>query len=180
MIQAPRLWHHSPAHLFLPNVTYMVTAGTLHKEHFFRDPSRLQLLHDLLLDLAEKYGWQLQAWAVFSNHYHWIGAAPEEATTLKTFVSHLHTASARAINQLDETTGRKVWFQYWDTCLTLEKSYLARLNYVHNNALHHKLVPVAEQYEFCSARWFAANAEPTFRRKVASFRYDHLNVPDDF
>jgi len=86
MIEAPRLWHHSPAHLLLPNVTYMVTAGTLHKEHFFRDSSRLRMLHDLLLDLAQRYGWQLQAWAVFSNHYHWIGAAPEEATTLKTFV----------------------------------------------------------------------------------------------
>jgi putative transposase len=92
----------------------------------------------------------------------------------------LHTASAREINQLDGTTGRKVWFQYWDTCLTIEKSYLARLNYVHNNAVHHKLVSVAEQYEFCSARWFAANADPTFRRKVATFRYNRLNVPDDF
>ncbi len=175
-----RPWHHRPAHLFLPHATYMVTAGTVHKERFFHDSARLQLLHDLLLDLAEKYGWQLQAWAVFSNHYHWVGVAPEGAATLKTLVSHLHTASARAVNQLDDTTERNVWFQYWDTCLTFEKSYLARLNYVHNNAVHHKIVAIAEQYEFCSARWFAAHAEPTFRRKVASFRYDQLNVPDDF
>ena len=141
-----RPWHHRPAHLFLPSATYMVTAGTLRKEHFFRDPSCLRMLQGLLLDLAEEYGWQLQAWAVFSNHYHWVGAAPADATNLKTFISHLHTASAREINQLDGTKGRKVWFQYWDTCLTIESSHLARLNYVHNNAVHHKLVPVAEQY----------------------------------
>lgn len=164
----------------MQNATYMVTAGTLHKEHFFSDSARLRLLHELLLDLATKYNWQLQAWAVFSNHYHWVGVAPEDATMLRTFVSHLHTATASAINKLDQATGRKVWFQYWDTCLTSEKSYLARLNYVHNNAVHHQVVPVAEQYEFCSAKWFAANADSIFRRKVASFRHDHLNFLDDF
>jgi putative transposase len=158
----------------------MVTAATLRKEHFFHDTSRRRMLHDLLLELGEKYGWQLEAWAVFSNHYHWIGEAPTAATTLKKFISHLHTASARAINAMDRVTGRKVWFQYWDTCLTNERSYLVRLNYVHNNAVHHKLVDTAEQYEFCSARWFAANGDAAFRHKVASFRYDRLNVPDGF
>lgn len=164
----------------MPGTSYIVTGGTLHKEHYFREHSRLRLLHDELLDLASKYGWRLEAWAVFSNHYHWIGGAPEDPATLRKFVSHLHTATAAEINRLDDTPGRKVWFQYWDTCLTYERSYLARLNYVHNNPVHHSLVPVADQYEFCSARWFAANADPTFRRKVASFRYDHVNIPDDF
>jgi hypothetical protein len=41
-------------------------------------------------------------------------------------------------------------------------------------------VPVAEQYEFCSARWFAAKAEPSLRRKVASFGIEKLEVPDEF
>lgn len=173
-------WHHSPLHVFVPHTTYMVTAGTLRKEHFFRSPSRLRLLHDTLRELAAQYRWQLQAWAVFSNHYHWIGVAPEDGSTLRKFVSHLHTKTAAAINREDATIGRKVWFQYWDTCLTFENSYLPRLRYVHENAVHHGLVPVAEQYEFCSARWFAANAEPTFRRKVASYGMEKLEVPDEF
>jgi len=158
----------------------MVTAGTLQKEHFFRTPDQLRLLHDALLDLAGHYHWQLEAWAVFSNHYHWIGVSPADAVSLRKFISHLHTQTARALNTLDATPGRTVWFQFWDTCLTFEKSYLARLNYVHHNAVHHGLVPVADQYAFCSARWFALNADPTFRKKVLSFRHDHLNVPDDF
>jgi putative transposase len=175
-----RPWHHRPAHLFSPDTTYMVTAGTLHKEHLFHTPDRLRLLHNALLELADQYDWQLQAWAVFTNHYHWIGVSPTNAASLRRFVSHLHTRAASALNKLDATPGRKIWFEYWDTCLTFKKSYLARLNYVHENAVHHRLVPVADQYEFCSARWFAANAEPTFRKKVQSFRHDHLNVPDDF
>ncbi|MBI5394730.1 MAG: transposase [Verrucomicrobia bacterium] len=179
-VNSPHRWHHRPSHLFVPNTAYMVTAGTLHKEHLFRDAQRLCLLRDWLLMLAGQYGWQLQAWAVFSNHYHWIGTAPDDATTLKRFISHLHTKTATEVNKVDASSGRKVWFQYWDTCLTFEKSYLARLNYVHNNALHHRLVPLAEQYEWCSARWFLQEADPSFRKKVESFGCERVKVEDDF
>ena len=71
-------------------------------------------------------------------------------------------------------------FQYWDTCLTYEKSYYARLNYVHNNPVKHGLAPVADQYPFCSAAWFRAQADPRFRKKVESFRHDRVKIVDDF
>jgi len=50
----------------------MVTAGTYLKQPIFRGAQRLECLCDLLLELAEKYGWDLQAWAVFPNHYHFV------------------------------------------------------------------------------------------------------------
>lgn len=173
-------WHHSPLHVFAPNITYMVTAGTLHKKHFFHGNDRLVVLQELLLEMASHYGWNLQAWAVFSSHYHWIGVSPDNAASLRKFVSHLHTQSAAAVNKLDHATGRKVWFQYWDTCLTFDRSYFARLNYVHNNPVHHKLVAAPEHYEFCSARWFLTNAERGFIKKVLTFKSDAVNVVDDF
>ena len=40
---------------------------------------RLEFLHDSLLGLAEEYGWNLQAWAVFSNHYHFVAMSPPDA-----------------------------------------------------------------------------------------------------
>jgi putative transposase len=92
----------------------------------------------------------------------------------------LHAETAVAVNCLDATPGRQVWFQYWDTHLTFEKSYLARLNYVHNNPVHHKLVPVATAYRWCSAGWFEQQAKPSFYKTVSGFRYDRLKVPDDF
>lgn len=159
---------------------YIVTASTLHKLHHFKSPERLRLLHDALLEIVAAYEWMLQAWAVFSNHYHFIAQSPADAKTLKPMIQRLHSQTAREVNRLDGVTGRQVWYQYWDTCLTFEKSYYARLNYVHNNPVKHKLVTVAEQYPFCSAAWFKSEAEPNFRKKVESFRYDNVNVPDDF
>jgi hypothetical protein len=45
----------------------------------------------------------------------------------------------------------------------VEKSWLARLNYVHQNAVKHGLVPIAHQYPWCSAPWFETNARRRIR-----------------
>lgn len=166
--------------MFEPGTAYIVTAGTYKKEHFFRGAGRCDALQASLLNLAGKYRWNLQAWAIFSNHYHWIGISPENAESLKRFVSHLHTETARHINKSDDTPGRKVWFDYWDTCLTFENSYFARLNYVHNNPVKHGLVQSAIDYTFCSAAWFNTFAEPGFLAKVQSYGHEKVKVRDDF
>ncbi|MDQ2918768.1 MAG: hypothetical protein M3R10_02680, partial [Verrucomicrobiota bacterium] len=70
--------------------------------------------------------------------------------------------------------------QFWDTELTFEKSYFARLHYVHYNAVHHRLVAVATDYPWCSARWFESNASDAFVRTIYSFKIDMLNLPDEF
>jgi hypothetical protein len=69
---------------------------------------------------------------------------------------------------------------YWDPALTYEKSYLARLNYVHQNPVKHALVPVANQYRWCSAAWFERTATPAQVRTIYSFKIDRLSVHDEF
>src|SRR5438874_1883888 len=103
-----RAWHHGPEHRLGETGAYMVTAGTYGKVHFFGTPERLTMLHDLLLELAGRYEWLLQAWAVFPNHYHFVALAPAKATMLTDFTRHLHSESARKINALDHASGRKV------------------------------------------------------------------------
>ena len=84
------------------------------------------------------------------------------------------------VNADDGMTGRKVWFQYWDTCVTSERSYFARLHYVHRNPVKHDLVAAAEDYPWCSMSWFLSEAEPVFQRKVFSFKCDRISIRDDF
>jgi putative transposase len=54
------------------------------------------------------------------------------------------------------------------------------LNYVHQNAVKHGLVTLANQYPWCSAPWFESNARCGFVKSVYSFKTNHINVPDDF
>ena len=173
-------WHHSPSHLFIPNTTYIVTAGTSNKKNLFHDTARMYLLQNILFKTIEKYNWKIEAWALFSNHYHFIATSPSTDFSLQKLIQYFHGESGAKLNELDQTPGRQVWFQYWDTCLTYDKSYFARLNYVQNNPVKHKLVTNAEQYPFCSASWFATKASPTLQRKVKSFGYENIKIVDEF
>ena len=125
-----------------------------------KDPSKLTLLENEVLALSKLYGWQLEAWAVFMNHYHLIARGEPSSKRLDRYLKHIHGNTARELNILDQTVGRKVWYNFWETRLTYERSYLARLNYVHQNAVKHGLVRVANQYEWCSAAWFERTASP--------------------
>ena len=173
-------WRHAPLHVFVPNTLYIVTAGTFKKQHFFGDEERLQFLCGRLHEITESYSWQLHAWAVFSNHYHFIAQAPGDASSLQRMVRRLHSDTAIWVNGKDRTKGRQVWFQYWDTCLTYENSYYARLNYVNHNPVKHGLAEEARQYPYCSAKWFIECATPAICDKAKSFGYEHVQMEDDF
>ena len=90
------------------------------------------------------------------------------------------TRTAKWLNKRDEAPGRKVWHNYRETQLTFEKSYFARLNYTHHNAVHHGLVKVAADYPWCSAAWFERTATPAQVKTIYGFPYDKINVPDDY
>jgi len=163
--------------------TYFVTAGTYRKEHYFRTPQRLDVLHRGLLTVTRDFSWEVEAWAVFSNHYHFIARSPSnsgEATSLSQMLGVLHTGTASWANRLDKTPGRKVWHNFWETKLTYQKSYFARLNYVHQNPVKHGLVAMANQYTWCSAQWFEGAASPAIVRSIYRFRTDAVRVIDEF
>jgi putative transposase len=139
----------------------------------------LTVLHDRLLEVAEELEWQLQAWAVFANHYHLVAFTPRD-DTFETFAKLVHGPTSIWANNRDGVVGRRIWFNYRQTLLTYERSYLARLHYVHANAVKHGLAKDPCDYPWCSARWFTMHADPAFRDTVLSFPIDRVNVPDDF
>jgi putative transposase len=176
-------WPHAPVHQLSERGTYFVTGSTYQKAHHFSGAKRLDVLLRGLLTLAVDFGWRLEAWAVFSNHYHWVGHSPEDAPdarNLSRMLGVLHARTSGWVNELDEASGRQIWYNYWDTRLTFQRSYLARLNYVHQNPVKHGLVPVANQYPWCSAAWFEREASPAMVKSIYRFKTGALNVCDDF
>ena len=176
-------WPHAPLHILSAAGTFFLTAGTYRKEHHFRGASRLKVLHRGLLTVARDFEWQLEAWAVFSNHYHFVAHSPEAesgAESLSRRLGLLHEKTAKWINRLDNAQGRQVWHNFWETRLTYEKSYLTRLNYVHQNAVKHGLVPVANKYPWCSAGWFEHTARPAQVKTIYAFKTDKLQVFDEY
>ncbi len=179
----PGSWHHAPEHRLGGRGAYMVTCGTLHKVPQLTTPERLDAFQALLFEMAQKFGWRLQAWAVMSNHYHWVGLSPEgeaDAGSLKTMTARMHEVSTKRFNREDGAPGRRIWHNYWDSHITFETSYYARLKYVHDNPAHHGVVSHAANYPWCSRPWLERTANRAFVNQLDGFKTDQLDLPDDF
>ena len=78
-------WPHSPPHWLEQGGNYIVTGATYRKVHFFKDSQMLRMLNNLLLEYSMKYGWTLHTWAVFPNHYHFVGACNIYRINIKSY-----------------------------------------------------------------------------------------------
>lgn len=173
-------WPHAPVHRISETGTYFVTASTRDKAHLFRDGERLSMLQSALLRTAIQFDVQLEAWAVFSNHYHFVAHTKRKDEGIKPMIARLHNNTATELNRMDGTPGRQVWFNFWETSLTFPNSYLARLNYVHQNAVKHGLVKDARDYPWCSAGWFERTASPAQVKTIYGILIDRLNLEDEY
>lgn len=173
-------WPHAPSHCVTAPGAYIVTCGTYLKRKVFNSDDQLTFLEKTVLTVFSEQGWLVQQWAVFPNHYHVVALSPENGPNLRRVTGKIHSLSAIQANKWESSPGRKVWHQYWDSHITFEKSYLARLNYVRCNAVHHGLVQKPEDYRWCSANWFERESVKSFFETVASFRYDRVSVEDDY
>jgi putative transposase len=118
-----------------------------------------------------------------SNHYHFVAHSPnteDSAESLKGMLAELHFKTASWVNKHDDARTLKVWHNYWETLLTFERSYLARLSYVHQNAVKHGLVNQATEYPWCSAGWFERSASHAQIATLRRFKTDRLNLADDY
>jgi putative transposase len=174
-------WPHAPPHWLFGPGTYFVTASTFHKRHRFDSPEKLDAVMNLLIGTATEFEWNLRAWALFSNHYHFLAKSPEDGSeSLRTWLKEFHRRSAIRVNEIEGVEGRRVWMNFRETLITHQTSYMARLNYVNQNPVRHGLVKDATHYRWCSAGWFEKCASPAFVKSVGRFKIDKLNVEDDY
>jgi putative transposase len=101
-------WPHAPKHQLSQNGTYFVTAGTYLKVHHFRTPQRLEVLQRGLLTVTRDFRWELEAWAIFSNHYHFIAHTQGDSANANS-LSQMLGVPSRADYWLDQPTGQDVW-----------------------------------------------------------------------
>ena len=157
-----------------------MTARAREQKHLLHTTERRDWFEQMLFDAAHDAGWQLEAWAVLSNHYHLVAHSPPVgASTLAPMLQKLHSLATKRLNAEDGTPGRtRMWQNYRETHLTYPHSYLARLNYVHQNPRHHGLVRLASQWKWCSAAAFKREATPAWVKTIASFPFDEIASED--
>ena len=119
-----------------------------------KEAERKQGWRDAFYKAAGIYEWLIIAWVVLDNHYHAIVRAPASPETLSKFVGSYHKFTARDWNDRDHLKGRKIWWNYWDTCIRSERDFVNRLKYVFWNPVKHGLITTPEDYPFSNYKEF--------------------------
>ncbi len=175
-------WPHAPPHRLGEAGVYFLTARSGQGHHLLKSDSMKDWFQAKLQELALEFGWRLEAWAVLSNHYHFVAHSPEndpDATWVSPWIQKLHSLTTKELNRRENHAGRsRLWQNYRETHLTFQRSYLARLNYVHQNAAYHGLVRVGSQWKWCSAAKFVEAVSPAWVKTIASFGYDQIARED--
>ena len=96
-------WPHAPVHRLDEHGVYMVTAGTYRKVHHLCTSDRLERAMQALFGCAREFSWELHAWAILSNHYHFISRTMEGARRLPRLVGKLHMTLAKWLNEQNAT-----------------------------------------------------------------------------
>ncbi len=178
-----RDWPHAPPHRLREAGVYFVTSRAAGGRHWLDTEARRDWFQNLLFCLAAEEGWRLEAWAVLSNHYHLVAHSPRSeaggSTGLSRLVRKLHSLATKELNRQDGTPGRsRLWQNFRDTQLTLQRGYLARLHYVHQNAVHHGLVAHGSQWKWCSAQAFKNSVTPAWLKTITRFKFDAIARED--
>ena len=127
-----------PKHLKQNNSFYFFTVRTIEGQWYLRPDKYKKLLLNILKEKTKKFGFPLIAYAILNNHYHLIIKVTKTDQTAK-YIGEINGASAHAINQADDVTGRKIWWNYYDHVIRDETDFFKHLNYLHQNPIKHGL-----------------------------------------
>jgi putative transposase len=173
-------YQHAPAHLFLTDFCYFITAGTYSKKRYFEDDDKKKYLYETICDVFNAYDSTLHGWVILGNHYHIIGKF-KDAFFLPEMIKKNHSKSAVWLNKSAEKPGRKIWYQYWDECIRDERDYYTKINYIHWNPVRHGYVDAPRVYKFSSYNsYLNFRGEEWLNGILKRFPFEEVKNNDDY
>ena len=177
-----KVYVHNPPHLFIPSAKYFITGATYLKKHFLTSEESKEKLLSSIMKGCEKYGWVIEDWVILDNHYHLMLNAPDRVDTLGAMFKEIHKFTALWLleNFPELKDEMRIFYNYWDSCITFEKSYFTRLNYIYYNPVKHGYVEEAGDYLWGSYR-LRLQIEPDHLNQMKEkYPWDKIKVKDDF
>ncbi|MCH7732871.1 MAG: transposase [Candidatus Marinimicrobia bacterium] len=197
-----KTYQHNPPHLFIPNAKYFITASTYKGKPYLRSSSAKERLYLSLQKEFTRHHWEIEDWVILDNHYHLMVNAPENPKTLPDIFKEVHRFTAlwikknvflESINRVDgastrltqskrdvESKAKKIFYNYRDTCITFEKSYFTRLNYIWYNPVKHGYVDSPEKWKFGSYYYRFIEEAEEMKQLMKKYPFDKVKIKDDF
>jgi len=174
-----KTYKHNPPHLFLPGYNYFVTASSWRHKPIFHESKIKEQMVEMLSLGCQKYHWILDDWVFLDDHYHiMLRSDPEGETTIAKLINNFHKFLSLWIRKeySDGLICGRIFNNYWDTCLTYERSFLSRLNYIYYNPVKHGYVKKPEDYPFGSF-YYRVRDEQNYLEKLKNLHpWDNLDL----
>lgn len=144
---------YRPPHIYLDDQWYFLTASVLNHRPILRPRQHKLCLRDYLRNLVIEYDFRFKAWVILDDHYHLL-LRIRLGRDLGRFFGRLHASTSKQFNIWDQTPGRQVWYNYWDTCIRNERDLWTHFNYAHYNPVKHGYVLHLTDWEFSSYHYY--------------------------
>lgn len=154
-----------PPHVYLDNYYYFLVSKTIGGQLFFNTFKKKQIILTCLGKSLKKFNFTCQSWVILNNHYQ-IVIKTDRGVNLQKFIAKMNSESARILNSWENCRGRKIWWNYWDACLSNKKSFWIHINYNHHNPVKHGYVDKPEEYYFSSYRLYLKNFGNAFLNEL--------------
>jgi putative transposase len=143
---------HRPLHLYLPGqACYFISVRTCDRLRYFDSNSKKIILSQAIHKNIRKLSISLFSWVIIDNHYHLLISS--DGKDVSNLIKLINGSSSYLLNKLENQTGRKIWYQYWDKIIRDEKDFYSHLNYIHQNPIKHGLIKNFDElvdYQYCS------------------------------
>ena len=173
-----KTYPHNPPHLFRENSKYFITASTYKRIHYLNNDLSKQILLDSILETFSKFSWIIEDWVILDNHYHLMVDVKHNPNELSKIIRNIHRYTSLEIKKINPIAklAERFWYNYWDTCITYEKSYFTRLNYIWNNPVKHGYVRNPEEWKFGSYYFRFKNEERNLKNIITNNPCDKLDL----
>ena len=141
---------HAPPHPFRGAGAYMISAANFEHKNIMETSARRTEFVTLLLNALQKIAYELLAWVVLPNHYHFF-ATVQSLKDVSETLKYLHGTTSHRWNLEDSLTGkRRVWYKFSDTYIKNETHLHIAFNYIHYNPVKHGYVSDPDDWPWSS------------------------------
>ncbi|MDP8232076.1 MAG: hypothetical protein P9L91_05335 [Candidatus Zophobacter franzmannii] len=110
-----------------------------------------------------------------------MATAPEDARMLSELMHNFTRFTANWLSKHNIVKIKHQYFHnYWDTCITYERSYYCRLNYIWNNPVKHGYVESSEKWRHGSYYHRFKMKDKESEEIMLNYPIDRVHIDDDF
>jgi putative transposase len=144
------------ARIVIPHIPHHVTQRGNYRQDVFDEEGDYGLYCTWMGQYAEKYGLDILAYCLMSNHVHFI-VVPRQEESLARVFNTLHMRYAQHVNRRNAARGH-VWQGRFFSCFMDTGHLYHAMRYVERNPVRMGLVQQAWHYRWSSARVHAGQA----------------------